>query len=257
MKIFITIISFIAFSTSFIKASDTLFVHEYLNLPVYNSTKLDITGNGLLDVVNLNVTEDENGFRNFTLTVNENSLDGIHSYNVFGFMIIDLEVSNPRKEISVYTGGPNGPDEHIVYGYENGDLFEIGRIYSNAQFPGNSTVITETEMMFWLKVDTIRYRQEFEFFFYSGSDYYDLDVETVVNEGFELYSENSESAVSIGMLEEGKSVKIIKADTSPFCFDAEQDREMCDWYLFEVSTGTKGWARLRDFIYKVDLPWRI
>lgn len=253
----VIIISFLLPTVSFTNPADTIFIHEYLNIPVYNSTKQDITGNGLLDVVDLQVTEDESGFRNFTLTVNQNSIEGIHSYNVFGFMIIDLESSNPRKEISVYTGGVNGQEEHIIYGYETGELFEIGRIYSNARFPGNSTIITETEMMFWLKVDTIRYRPEFEFFFYPSSEVYDLDIETVVTESFELYSDTSENSYSIGFLEEGKTVKIIKVDTSPFCFDAEQDREMCDWYLFELSTGTQGWVRLRDFIYKVDLPWKI
>ena len=256
MKSIVFIISIFLSSVSYSKQSDTIYIHESLNLPVYNSTMQDITGNGLLDNISLEVIEDEDGFRNFTLTVNQNSVQGIHSYNVFGFLIIDLDTSDKKKEVSVYTGGVNGPDEHIIYSYTPGELSEIGRIYNNAFFPGNSTVITETQMTFWTRIDTIRYRPEIEFFFYPSSEVYDMHVETLVLEEFELLSDTSQGAVTLGYLEKGKMVKIVKADVSPICLD-EDDREICDWYLFETSTGTQGWARLKSFLNKVDLPWRI
>jgi hypothetical protein len=255
--VFLIITSFSAINTSFSGNGDTLFIHEALELPVYRSAKADLTGNGLMELINLSIIEDSLGFSDFVLTVNENLIEGKHSYNVTGFVIFDLVQDDGLKEVAVYTSNVNGPDEFIIYRYLPGNLFEIGRVNSILKLPRNATIITETEMMFWTRIDTIRYRPELEFFIYPISRLYDLNYETTVTDDFPLFADTVAGSELLGYLVDGMTVKIIKADISPFCYEDEVDsREMCDWYLFETSAGARGWARLKDFIYKLDLPWR-
>jgi len=93
--------------------NDTLFFVD--GMPVYNEFKGDLDGNNEEENVKLTLIEDEIGWGNFLLTVDNDSVFGKHSYNVNGFLIIDLDTSDKFKEVAVYTPNANGPDEYIIY----------------------------------------------------------------------------------------------------------------------------------------------
>jgi len=134
--------------------NDTLFFVN--SIPVYNKTIVDLDGKGDADIIELTLMEEDYDFSNFILTINKDSVSGKHSYNVSGFLIIDLDTADNLKEVAIYTQNANGPDEYIIYKYDN-LINEIGRINSYATFPGNKEIIVDTEMMFWTKTDTVLY----------------------------------------------------------------------------------------------------
>ncbi|MBC8485092.1 MAG: hypothetical protein H8D45_03520 [Bacteroidetes bacterium] len=125
--------------------NDTLFFVD--GMPVYKEFKIDLDGNNKEENVKLTLIEDVYGWRNFMLTIDNDSVLGKHSYNVNGFLIIDLDTSDKFKEVAVYTPNANGPDEYIIYKYDK-QIKEVGKIESYATFPGNGKIIVNTEMMF-------------------------------------------------------------------------------------------------------------
>lgn len=251
LLIFIFGIIFSSFAESCL--NDTLF---FVNgIPVYNKAIVNLDGKGDYDFIELKLIEEDYDFSNYVLTINKDSVSGRHSYNVSGFLIIDLDTTDNYKEVAVYTQNANGPDEYIIYKYDNW-ITEIGRINSYASFPGNKEIIVDTEMMFWIKTDTVLYDKEFEVLKYYSKEFYDINIEAEVLEPFSLNSDR-ENFLSIIDLKPKDIVTIIKCDTSPFCEDESSNSfELCDWYQIRHESGRTGWVQLKMFLKKLELPWR-
>lgn len=233
--------------------NDTLFFVN--SIPVYNKAIVDLDGKGDADFIELRLIEEDYDFSNFILTINKDSVSGKHSYNVSGFLIIDLDTTDNYKEVAVYTQNVNGPDEYIIYKYDNW-ITEIGRINSYATFPGSKKIIVDTEMMFWIKTDTVLYDAQFEILKYYPMEFYDINIESQVLEPFSLYSDR-ENYLSILELKPNNIVTVIKCDTSPFCEDESSNSfELCDWYQIKHESGKTGWVQLKTFLNKLELPWR-
>ena len=233
--------------------NDTLFFVN--SIPVFNKAVVDLDGKGEADNVKLTLIEEDYDFSNFTLVINDDTISGKHSYNVSGFIIIDLDTSDNSKEIAVYTQNVNGPDEYIIYKYDNW-ITEIGRINSFATFQGNNEIIVDTEMMFWIKRDTVLYDAEFEVLKYYPKEFYDVNIEADVIEPFSLFSdrENFISTLDLNLMDR---VKIIRCDTAPFCEEeTSNSSELCDWYQIQLESSKSGWAQLKTFLNKLELPWR-
>ena len=233
--------------------SDTLFFVD--GMPVYKRISVDLNDNKKEDIVKLTLIEDEYGWRNFILTINDDSVHGKHSYNVNGFLIIDLDTSDKFKEVAVYTPNANGPDEYIIYKYDK-QIKEIGKIESYATFPGNGKIIIETEMMFWTKTDTVTYNPEFCDLVYYPQKLYKINIEADVLESFSLYSDR-ENFIVIEELDINDEVIVMSCDTSPFCDEVlSNSYGYYDWYQIKTESDEIGWAQLKSFLYKLDLPWR-
>ena len=235
------------------RLNDTLFFVN--SIPVFNKAIVDLDRKGGVDIIELTLIEEDYDFSNFKLSINKDSVSGKHSYNVSGFLIIDLDTTDKYKEVAVYTQNANGPDEYIIYKYDNW-ITEIGRINSYATFSGNKEIIIDTEMMFWTKTDTVLYDTEFEVLMYYPKEFYDINIEAGVLEPFSLYSDR-ENFLSIIDLKPKDKVTIIKCDTSPFCEDESSNSfELCDWYQVKLESGITGWVQLKTFLNKLELPWR-
>lgn len=233
--------------------NDTLFFVN--SIPVYNKAIVDLDGKDDADKIELTLIEDDYGFSNFILTINKDSISGKHSYNVNGFLIIDLDTADNFKEVAVYTQNSNGPDEYIIYKYDNW-ITEIGRINSYATFQGNKEIIVDTEMMFWTKTDTVLYDTEFEVLKFYPKEFYDINIKAKVLEPFSLYSDR-DKFITIIELKPKDRITVMKCDTSPFCNDELANSfELCDWYQVRLESGRTGWAQLKTFLNKLELTWR-
>ena len=235
------------------RLNDTLFFVN--SIPVFNKSIVDLDGKGGVDIIELALIEEDYDFSKFILTINKDSVSGKHSYNVSGFLIIDLDTTDNYKEVAVYTQNANGPDEYIIYKYDNW-INEIGRINSYASFPGNKEIIVDTEMMFWTKTDTVLYDTEFEVLKFYPKEFYDINIKAKVLEPFSLYSDR-ENFITIIDLKPKDRVTVMKCDTSPFCNDESSNSfELCDWYQVKIESGRTGWVQLKTFLDKLELLWR-
>ena len=249
------IFSFFIIESSFAEScvSDTLFFVD--GMPVYKEFKVDIDGDNNSEDIKLTLMEDEIGWRNFLLTIDSDSVFGEHSYNVNGFLVIDLDTSDKFKEVAVYTPNVNGPDEFIFYKYDE-QIKEIGKIESYATFPGDGKIVVDTEMMFWTKTDTILYDTENDSFVFDPRKHYEINIAAVVLEPFSLYSDR-ENFIIIEKLDIGNKVVVVACDASPFCDEESPNSDWnCDWYQIKSDSETIGWSQLKSFLYKLDLPWR-
>lgn len=233
--------------------SDTLFFVD--GIPVFNEVTLDLDGNNEEENVKLTLIEDDIGWKNFVLTINNDSVFGKHSYNVNGFLIIDLDTSDKFKEVAVYTPNVNGPDEYIIYKYDK-QIKEIGRINSYATFPGNREIIVRTLMMFWSKIDTVFYDEVSGTLVSNPKEFYEINIEAEVLEPFSIYSDR-ENFMVLEELDIDDVVVVIACDTSPLCGEETPNSYWyCGWYQIKSDSDEIGWAQLKSFLYKLDLPWR-
>jgi hypothetical protein len=214
----------------------------------------DLNGDGTEDIINLDVMDNDGDYRGFVLKINNSEISGEHSYNVAGFVLIDIDKSDKQKEIGVYTPNANGPDEYIIYKYDGTSIKQIGRTYSATTFNGDGTVDVITFMPFWDKNDRYIYNRDKDELEWVKKKEYDIDVECAVVENFTVFPSIGSRGTS-GILKIGQKIRIKKAivvdncnKTGPYSW------ALCDEFYYIANDGRDGWATMEDMMGKIDLP---
>jgi len=111
-------------------------------------------------------------------------------------------------------------------------------------------------MMFWIKTDTVFFYEVSETLFSNPKEFYEINIEADVLEPFSIYSDRGNFMV-LEDLDINDGVVVVACDISPFC-DEETPNSYwyCDWYQIKSDSDEIGWAQLKSFLYKLNLPWR-
>ena len=215
---------------------------------------VDLNGDGISDVINLVVHNEDGDFSNFVLMINEQDIKGKHSYNVDKFIVIDLDKSDKQKEVAVHTPNPNGPDEYIIYKYDGTQITEIGRTHSTTTFNGDGTLDVVTYMPFWDRLDVYVYDRQTDEITWQPKEYYTLDIDCKVLEEMPVFLTINSRGFS-EKLKKGQTIKIIKAIHKPDCNETGAYAwGMCDEFQYVTESGSEGWATMKQMMGNIDLP---
>lgn len=215
---------------------------------------VDLDGDGNQEVITLLIHDFDGDFSHYTLKINNLETAGEHSYNVDGYLVVDIDKSDMEKEIAIHTPNANGPDEYIIYRYDGENIKRIGSTHSFTKFNGDGTIDVETFKSFWTKHDRYTYNKDMGELEWTSRNEYDINEEYPVMESFAVFPVVG-SANTLGFVDKGEKIKITKVVISSDCNKSgAYSDELCDVLFYTTADGRAGSATLEDLIGKVDLP---
>ena len=180
---------------------------------------------------------------------------------VCDLQILDINSSDDYKEIAVVGIGNSDYCQAYFYRFTGGKLVRFAYITgaSNIKAEGNGILKTDNWMGFWMLTEDYAYDSKAMTLVKKPKDTYPVsDAEAKVTVNFPLRKTRDDNSESAGMLKPGTKIKVIKADISPTCKNADgsDDSWLCHWYYIKASDGSEGWCRLKTFWQSVEgLPW--
>ena len=207
------------------------------------SGNADVDGDGVPESINV------------TLGINPGefmlSVDGISTVgtmfeleDIDGFIVIDIDTSDPYKEIAVHTPGPSDDDEYLIYFFNGTSLKEMARLSRWPTFSGNGIVLVDGWMGFWRIRDKYVLDKATRTLRHIPQELYYVGVEAHAKVSFPVYRTRSGGEV-IANTRPNSNFIILACDPSPECLNryGEVDNYSCDWYLIKTVTGLVGWVR--------------
>ena len=218
----------------------------------FTNTRVDdLNSDGKEDKVILKIKKDD--WYSSTLTINDKSIDAIGDDfgNVY-LSIIDIDKSDPYKEVAVHSPGPSDDDEYNIFSYDGKEIYELGLIMRWPEFTGDGNIIVNDWQGFWSSVDKYTLDQKSHKLIRHPQDLYAIGYCLEVNKTFPIYCHENRDMV-LADLREGSIIKIVACDMNRGQNKDESDYQKY-WYLIKSESGLLGWAKEDDFREKMDLP---
>jgi len=197
----------------------------------------------------------------FTLKIGNDAASGIFQ-DAFGIdlQLLDIDGNSSNNVLAVIGNGPDDDNEYYFYEYVNGKIIPCGHIdYANGvNTQGDKILKAEKWMGFWTVTEDYYFDDNSKTLVKKPKEFYTLEADGKVTHKFNLLKDRSDDSAVSGSLKTGTKIKVVKADISPTCKDADgnDDSFRCHWYFIQSADGTEGWARLKDFMENVEgLPW--
>jgi hypothetical protein len=225
--------------------------HAGFGQEVVRDAREDLNGDGVLDTVSIARNP---GLGEFTLFVNEKPTAGrLTDSDVDGFVIVDVNKSDPYREIAVMTYGESDDYEYQLYRFDGVVTTKIGGFFGVPSFSGNGIVLVDEWMGFWALKEKYVLDNSSGKLRQVPQELYFVDVNATVRESFPVYKTRDGRSVVANTLPNSR-ILIIACDPSPRC--PESGDYFCDWYLIKTVTGLVGWVRLESLSERVvSLPW--
>ncbi|WNG40098.1 hypothetical protein F0U61_45260 [Archangium violaceum] len=166
-----------------------------------------------------------------------------------GFTVVDVDASEPRKELLVHTTGELDDQHRVVFlRFDGKRLFELGTLQEATEVKGNGIVLEDTWDSFWkrrekyvLDPKTQKLTQVRQELLYVGIE------GTVRGKRFPLQRTRTDTT-PVANVAPGSKVLVVAAATP--------DKDgLVEWYLLKTSTGLLGWARIQTLVDEVELPF--
>lgn len=215
------------------------------NFQFVRQAEADLNGDGTSESITLTST-DELG--NFTLKVGNFELKGNLGDTVDGFVIVDVDSSDPYREIGIHTPGPSDDDVFLMIWFNGREIRTMGILSRWPSFQGNGIVYVDDWMGFWIKREKYVLNKNSRLLDRVPQELYYVGVEATVKKSFPIYRSRN-GLQSIANLREGSKILI-------FACDPQDTNYLNHWYLVKSESGLLGWAKLGNFMEKVQgLPW--
>lgn len=212
----------------------------YINFVMKASS--DLNGDGQPEQIALTEITDTYDFR---LVINDVSVAGqFEDGEADGLIIIDVDTSDPYKEVAVHTPGPSDDDVYIIYWFDGESIRLMGKLMRWPEFPGNGIVYVDDWMGFWKKKDKYVLDRENRTLKLIPQELYNVDVEGSVLTSFPICQNRAGSKI-LADLAAGSKITILACDPSNPDYDEQ-------WYLIKTETGLLGWAKLKTFRENVE-----
>lgn len=172
--------------------------------------------------------------------------------------LVDVVTSDRFKEIAVHTFGPSDDDEYAVFRYDGKTLVEIGHFSRWPTFVGNGIVYVDNWEGFWKSRQKHVWSESRARFELVPQPFHHVGVDVTVTKPFPLLVTrpvpSGPKPTRVARTKPGTKAHIVLAERpeDARCGDGREDPFSCRWYLVRTGSGLLGWARLSDFMDKVD-----
>jgi hypothetical protein len=207
-----------------------------------NSASVDLNGDGKPEALALSVDEAK---EEFVLKAGTSTVRGpIGGSTPSGFVVVDLDSSDKRKEVSVHTGQTDSDKREYLYAFDGKTLKPLGSVPSLTEARGNGIILSDSWQGFWNRRDKYAYDAKAGKVSEVPQELYAVDVEATVKQSFPLARSRTDKT-AVATLAQGSKIEILAA--APV---GKGDY----LYLVKSSTGLLGWATSKDLMAKAELP---
>lgn len=211
--------------------------------------RVDLDGDKVLEEISLRTTPD-----GFALVVNKQQVDIGDADSAFVLRIVDLDVTDQKKEILVSGEGAGGGPMSFLFAYKDQTIITLQEFAATLEIKDNGIVYANFFESWWTKRERYQFDSRTRTLALTPQELYYVGKEVTVKKSFPLYQKRGD-AQEFFKLSQGSKVTILAIDASPqTCqgVDGKQTSSRCEWYLIKSATGLLGWARGNQFLDLVD-----
>lgn len=168
---------------------------------------------------------------------------------VNGFTVVDVDASDPRKELLVHTTGELDELHRVVLlRFDGKRLFELGTLRDATEVKGNGIVLEDTWEGFWHRREKYALDPRAQKLMHVRQELLYVGIEgTVRSKSFPLQRTRTDTTPGANVAP-GSKVLVVAGATP------DKDGPV-EWYLLKTATGLLGWARLQTLMDEVELPF--
>lgn len=213
-----------------------------------DSVAVDLDGDGRPEMIRLENSGGWSGVyggsERFTLRVGEERCSDSLSYEVTGFQVLDIDVGDHRREVSVYTEGPSDDEETILYTYRARRLHRLGRLTSLLDFPGDGRILVHYLCGFWFRTELYQCDLGRERVEWVPQEFYPVDAfvpDSLTARGTLPLRRSPTDSTRLGTIRPGERFEFVL--WCPPAHATERERIGGDdgWYLVTDSHRLSGW----------------
>ncbi|MCP3138121.1 hypothetical protein [Pyxidicoccus xibeiensis] len=203
-----------------------------------NSASVDLNGDGKQEAISLTWDEPRD---EFVLKAGSATIRGGTDGNAPpGFVVVDLDSGDKRKELVVTTGQTDYDKQQHLYAFDGKALKAIGNVPALTEAKGNGIILSDSWQGFWNRRDKYALDK-------AGlvtevpQELYAVGVEATVKQSFPLARSRTDKT-AVATLAQGSKIQVLAA--APLGPPGEY------LYLVKSSTGLLGWATGKDLTGK-------
>lgn len=204
------------------------------------SASVDLNGDGKPEAVSLTWDEARD---EFVLKAGSATIRGGTDGNApEGFVVVDLDSSDKRKELVVSTGQTDYDKQQHLYAFDGKALKSIGNVPALTEAKGNGIILSDSWQGFWNRRDKYALDKK-------GNvtevpqELYAVGVEATVKQPFPLARSRTDKS-AVATLAQGSKIQVLAA--APLGPPGEY------LYLVKSATGLLGWATAKDLTGKTE-----
>lgn len=192
----------------------------------------DLNGDGIDEAISVSEITQRG---NFVLQVGEQTIIGNMMDGEFiqGFAIVDIDTTDNKKEVAVYTPGTSADDMYDIFGYDGSSIFEMGKINRWPQFMGDRIVIVHNWMGTWLQTKKYFLTHERELKLVP-QEFYFVGIETEVLGDLPILADRNSQQIVTTLKTNDKIVVLL-------CAPSDYWSE--NWFLIKSPNGLLGWVK--------------
>lgn len=205
-----------------------------------NSDSVDLNGDGKPEAISLtwDQAKDE-----FVLKAGSSTIRGGTDGNAPpGFVVVDIDSSDKRKELAVTTGQTDYDKQQHLYAFDGKALKSIGNVPALTETKGNGIILSDSWQGFWNRRDKYALDKAGKVV-EVPQELYAVGVEATVKQSFPLARSRTHKT-AVATLAQGSKIQVLAA--TPLGPPGEY------LYLVKSSTGLLGWATAKDLTGKTE-----
>nr|BDT30361.1 SH3 domain-containing protein [Myxococcus sp. MH1] len=209
--------------------------------PLVKAASVDLNGDGKPEDISLETQEGPKGF-GYVLKVGAATVNVRSDAEVHGFVIIDIDSGDPRKEVAVHTGMTDHDSASTLYAFDGKALKSLGSVRSPIEAKGNNIILSSTWQSFWTRVDKYVLDAKAGKLDHVPQEFYFVGQEAKVRESFPIFQQRTTSK-PVAQLATGSTIQVLLAVpvTVPSGVKGNQ-KVKAHAFLVKSSTGLVGWV---------------
>lgn len=204
--------------------------------PLVKAASIDLDGDGKPEDISLEAKEDAKGF-SYVLKVGAATVNTRSDAEVHGFVIVDIDSGDKRKEVAVHTGMTDHDSYDALYAFDGKALKSMGSVHTPIEVKGNGIILSNTWQGFWNRVDKYVVDAKAGKLTHVPQEFYAVGKEAQVRESFPITQTRSDSK-PVAQLAKGSTIQVLLAVLLPVKGQRYKDNA----YLVKSSTGLVGWV---------------
>lgn len=208
------------------------------------STVADLDGNGHKEKVWVTTVKNVKSHLDYsTLHVDKADIE-INAEHVYGFVIVDVDRSDPYREIDVSTNSGGDGTDHQIYWYDGKSIRQMANLSWYADYKGNGIVLGQTWNCYVWIIDKYVLDKKSRKLILVPQEIYYVGAKHKVTESFPIYYSRQSKSV-VANVERNSTVVVLAYVPAPAGTNPEKHDVTQDWFLLKTQSGLLGWVRLQ------------
>jgi hypothetical protein len=206
---------------------------------------IDLNSDGKQEIIKLEPVEGSK--TEYTLHINDEELSGyLEGYKIDGFRVIDINVSDKYKEITVHSLLYGAGDGNSIYWYDGKEILHVKKSYWYLTINGNGILYEDCWEGFWNRREKYVLQDNDHSLISIKQFAYYVGYKLTIGKGFKIYKEK-ELINEVALLSDNSEIELLLCDL--------QEGDLFDYiYLVKSKSGLIGWVNFKTIWNSKEIP---